>query len=459
MDFLFSLNNTNHRTPTPLHKLPLSLLGMLFALCSLNALGQTEEFYLKNGLKLIVKPDTRAPLVVFQVWYRIGSSYEPLGQTGISHMLEHMMFKGSSHLKPGESSRLIAEKGGQENAFTSRDYTGFFQIFAKEQLPLSFQLEAERMQHLVFLKEEFVKELEVVKEERRLRVEDSPQSVAYERFNAAAYTTLGYRQPTAGWMHDLNQMTLADVHTWYNAWYAPNNAFIVVAGDVEPKRVLALAKQYFEAVPPKPVHFAKKQQEITPLGLRTVDVHIPAEVPFLFMGFNTPCLHTSPEEPYALEVLAAILGGTNSSRLYQRLVVKDPIATGVWSDYNAFTRLEGLLILGGMPAAGQTLESLKSGILQEIKTLQTNGIQKEELERIKTQVIANQIYMQDSLLEQANQIGKLESIGLSWRLLDQFPAKIAAVTPKQIQAVAKKYLIPERLTVATLTPTIQGTKK
>lgn len=429
-------------------------LGLLF--CAVLAVAKPEEFYLKNGLKLIVKPDTRAPIVVFQIWYKVGSSYEPPGQTGISHMLEHMMFKGSHHVEPGESSRLVAEKGGQENAFTSRDYTGFFQIFTREQLSLSFQLEAERMQNLVFSAEEFKKELEVVKEERRLRTEDVPQAIAYERFNAVAYTTLGYRQPTVGWLHDLSQMTLADVQAWYNAWYVPNNAVIIVAGDVEPASVLDLARQYFEPIPARALSVVKKQQEITPLGLRTVDVHIPAEVPFLFMGFNTPSVMTSTqalsEEAYALEVLAAILGGTNSSRLYQQLVLKKNIATTVWSDYSAFTRLPGLLILGGIPASPHTTEKLKEKILQEIKILQTSLLTKKELERIKMQVIANQVYQQDSVFEQANQIGRMEAIGLSWKLLESFPEKIASVTPAQVQNVAKKYLIPTQLTVATLTP-------
>ena len=210
-----------------------------------NTLARVYEFELDNGLKLLVKEDHRAPVVVTQVWYKVGGSYEYDGITGISHALEHMMFKGTEKFPPGEFSRVISENGGRDNAFTGPDYTSYFQTLEKTRLPISFELEADRMRYLTLSNEEFIKEIEVVKEERRLRTEDNPQSFLYETAKATAFQTSPYRFPVVGWMQDLSSMTIDDLSSWYEKWYAPNNATVVVVGDVDPYHVYALAYKYF----------------------------------------------------------------------------------------------------------------------------------------------------------------------------------------------------------------------
>ncbi|HDN27541.1 MAG TPA: insulinase family protein, partial [Thioploca sp.] len=219
--------------------LRLSVLGLLcYSSASLMA-GEVHEFTLDNGLHLIVKEDHRAPVVVSQVWYKVGASYEQEGKTGLSHMLEHMMFKGTEKYPAGEFSRIMAVNGARENAFTGTDFTTYFQTLEKSRLSLSFEMEADRMRHLVLTEEEFAKEREVVTEERRMRVEDRPIGQTREHFKATAYQTSPYQNPIIGWMSDLKNYTLADLQAWYQRWYAPNNAIVVVVGDVEPQAVLA----------------------------------------------------------------------------------------------------------------------------------------------------------------------------------------------------------------------------
>ena len=226
---------------------------LMFASQALLAGNGVHEYQLENGLKLIVKEDHRAPVMVSQVWYKVGASYEPDGITGVSHVLEHMMFKGTKTHPPGEFSRIIAENGGRENAFTSQDYTTYFQRMEASRLPISFELEADRMRRLQLQEEEFQKELRVVMEERRLRTDDKPTALTYEQFIATAYTASSYRSPTIGWMDDLENMTLTDLADWYRRWYAPNNATVVVVGDVDPDEVLRLARVYFGPLKPEKI--------------------------------------------------------------------------------------------------------------------------------------------------------------------------------------------------------------
>ncbi|MCP4041438.1 MAG: insulinase family protein, partial [Gammaproteobacteria bacterium] len=281
-----------------------------------------HEFTLDNGLKVIIKEDHRAPVVVSQIWYKVGSSYEHSGITGISHMLEHMMFKGTGKYEPGEFSRIVAAEGGSENAFTSRDYTAYYQQLAKDRLEVSFRLEADRMTGLILEQEEMLKERDVVAEERRLRTEDKPRSRAYEQFISTAYQTSPYHHPVIGWMADINGYTLEDLQSWYSRWYQPNNAVLVVAGDVEPVAVLKLANRYFGALPSNPIQQPKPRPEVEQLGQRRITVKVPAKLPYLVMGYKTPNLSTAAEawEPYALAVLAAVLDGDDSARLSRHLI-------------------------------------------------------------------------------------------------------------------------------------------
>ncbi len=418
------------------------------------AVAQVHEFRLDNGLKVIVKEDHRAPIVTSQLWYKVGSSYEHRGITGVSHVLEHMMFKGTEKYAPGEFSRIIAANGGRENAFTGRDYTAYFQTLSKDRLEVSFEMEADRMRNLLLLPEEFAKEVEVVKEERRLRTEDRPTSLTYEQFNAVAFRSSPYRNPIIGWMNDLDHMNVDDLRSWYRRWYAPNNATLVVVGDVEAEAVLALAKRHFGAFKPERIQGLKPSKEPPQLGEIRMKVRAPARQPYLLMGYKVPALGTAAEawEPYALEMLVAVLDGGSSARFARNLVRGQEVAVSAGASYSAFTRLPGLLLLDGSPAEGHTIADLEAALLAELERLKTEPVTQQELERIQAQVVAGKVYEQDSVFYQAMQIGMLETIGLDWRLNNEYVDRLKAVTPEQVQAVANKYLVETQRTVAELVP-------
>lgn len=414
------------------------------------------EFELDNGLKLIVKEDHRAPVVVSQVWYKVGSSYEHNGITGISHVLEHMMFKGTENLQPNEFSRIIAENGGDQNAFTGRDYTAYFQKLHKDRLEVSFKHEADRMRNLVIDEAELLKEREVVAEERRMRTEDNPHALLRESFNAAAFMNSPYHHPVIGWMSDINNYQADDLRAWYQKWYAPNNATVVVVGDVEPEAVFSLAKQHFGPLKPEQIASLKPQIEVTQKGLREIKVKAPAELPYLMMGWKIPVVATVNEdkawEPYALEVMAGILDGGNSARFAKELVREQQVATSVGAGNSLFSRLDDMFLVAGTPANGKSIDDLKKAVFAELERLKTQPVTQEELDRVKAQVVAGAVYERDSVFYQAMQIGMLETIGLDWQLSDQYVDNVKAVTAEQIQAVVNKYFVEDSLTTAELVP-------
>lgn len=430
------------------------LLFLLIATPAL-ALANTQEYKLENGLKIIVQEDHRSPVVVSQVWYKAGALDEVNGKTGVAHVLEHMMFKGTKKVPAGQFSRKIAAAGGRENAFTSQDYTAYFQQLEKSQLPLSFELEADRMANLNLTKEEFEKEIKVVMEERRWRTDDKPQAQVNEHFNSAAFRTHPYGRPVVGWMSDLENMRVEDTREWYNHWYAPNNAVLVVVGDVKADEVYNLAKQHFGKIKPKAVPERKPQKEPPQIGERRVVVKAPAKLPSLQIGFHTPVLNDPNQdwEPYALEILASVLSGNDSARLNQKLVRESQVAVDVGAGYDMIARgRQGLFELAGSPSEGKTVAELEAAILQQIEKVKESGVTAEELKRVKAQVIAADVYQRDSVFYQAMQIGQLELTGFSWKILKDYPAKLSAVTSEQVQEVAKKYLVKDNMTVATLDP-------
>lgn len=432
---------------------------LLFLLCffcgaSLAQPAAVQSYQLKNGLKLFVKVNHSAPVVVTQLWYRVGSSYEPNGITGISHLLEHLMFSGTKRFPAGELSRLIRANGGEQNALTSRDYTMYFQELPADKLPLSFELEADRMVNLNLTYKNFEKELAIVKEEKRLRIDNNPQAKAITRFYSLAFIASPYHHPVIGWNDDLLQMPFAAVKRWYKRWYAPNNAVLVVAGDVVPEKVYRLAKHYFGSIPASKLPHLTQPAEAQPFGKRQLTLHFPAKLPLLVIGYNVPTYKTLADKQQiaALYVASALLGGDTSARLQSRLIRQQELAVDVGSSYTPIQRLSGELELMGIPAPKVSLRQLQKAILQQVKQLKTTLVSEKELQRVKAQVIAGQVYQQDSLFLQARQVGLLETLGLPWQDYDKLLQRVKQVTPKQVQAVAKQYFTANRLTIMKMTP-------
>lgn len=414
----------------------------------------TFERVLPNGMKVLVREDRRAPTVVHLVLYRIGSVDEVNGLTGISHVLEHMMFKGTKTLAVGEFSRLVAERGGRENAFTGRDYTGYFQQIHRSHLEKMMRLEADRMANLVIDDDEFSRELRVVMEERRWRTEDRAQSLVYEQLMATAFNASPYRQPVVGWMSDLESMTAADLRDWYARWYTPANATLVVVGDVSADEVWRLAEQTYGALPPTAVPARKPQEEPAQRGVRRVSVKAPAENPYLILGFRVPKLRdvAADLDPYALQMLAAVLDADENGRLTRNLVRGSRVANEVGAGYGMTGRGPALFVLDGTPAEGQDTAALEKALRAEIARIAEEGVREDELQRIRAQYVAGEIYKRDSVMAQAMEIGGLEATGYSHRDADRMLERIRQVTAADVQAVARKYFDEDSLTVVTLLP-------
>ena len=409
---------------------------------------------LPNGMTIIVKEDHRSPVAVSMVWYRAGSMDEVSGTTGVAHMLEHMMFKGTKKVPVGEFSRTIARAGGRENAFTSRDYTAYYQQLHKSKLPVALELEADRMVNLSFAEEEFTKESKVVMEERRSRTDDNPHSQLQEQLMATIYISHPYRSPVVGWMNDLQNMQLADARGWYEKWYAPNNATLVVAGDVKAEEVFALAEKLFGPIPAHMMPERKIHIEPRQFGIKRITVKAPAELPYLVMAYHAPVLRDVEKdwEPYALFVLNGILDGNDASRLNRELVRKSRVANSANSSYDLINRGPALFFLDGVPAEGKTVTDVEAALREQIRLLVEQGVSDDELQRVKAQVTASQVYARDSVYYQAMRIGMLQTIGLPFDSSDRQVKKLQEVTADQVREVARKYLVDDNLTVAVLDP-------
>lgn len=412
------------------------------------------EFTLVNNMKVLVKEDHRAPVAIVQLWYRVGSNDEPGGLTGISHALEHMMFKGTPKYPADEFTHIIKREGGRYNAFTSSDYTVYYESFEKSRIPISFRLESDRMVNLAMREEDFAKEINVVMEERRLRVEDRPKSRLYEQLYATAFTASPSRQPVIGWMDDLRNMRLADLEGWYARWYAPNNALLMVAGDVTPEEVYQLAMRYMAPLQPVPLPERKSQQEPPQHGEKRITVKLVAERDHILLGYRAPRVGQTdqPWEPYALKVLAAVLSSGGAARFPKHLVRGRKIAQSASASYSPYSVHETLFVISASPARGLSASKLEAAIEEEIELIKNEGVEPEELERIKTKVYAREIYSRDSLSHQAYMLASLEVTGAGWEAAYDFPELIRQVTPQQVQAVARKYLVREKRTVAILDP-------
>ena len=426
------------------------------ALAASVAVAQTgvHERKLANGLRVIVKEDHRAPTAVHMVWYLAGSMDEVSGTSGVAHVLEHLMFKATKTVKSGEFSRRIAAAGGRENAFTNRDYTAYFQQVPMAALPQMLQLEADRMSNLLVTESEFSREIKVVMEERRLRTEDRPRALVYEALNAQAYLAHPYRRPVIGWMDDLANMNHSDARDWYARWYVPNNALVVVVGDVKAKEVFALAQKYYGQIKSRPVPERKPQHEPEQRGVRRLVVKAPAELPYLLMGWKCPVLRDVDKDwqPYALEVLMGVLDGNESARLNQSLVRDSRMASEVGAGYDKTARGPGMCFIEGTPSQGRSAAELEAGLRAELVRLVRDGVTAEELARVKAQVVASAVFKRDSIFGQAMEIGQYETAGLSYRDIDRALEGIKAVSAEQVRAVAQQYFADDRLTVVVLEP-------
>ena len=404
------------------------------------------SFALANGLRVIVQEDHRAPVVLTQVWYRVGSADEPPGLTGISHVLEHMMFKGTPTVPVGEFSRLVAYAGGDDNAYTNDNFTVYFQQHIADRLPLALELEADRMRNLTLDADEFARELKVVMEERRLRTDDNPQALAMERFMTLALPSSSERNPTIGWMRDLESLTVDDTRAWYKQWYAPANATLIVVGDVTLAQVRSLTEQYFAGLPTQIVPRRAAIRELETPGERTLTMTLPGQVPSLYLGFNLPSLASarSPDDAYALQLLSGVLDGGISARL-ERDVVRTNQAAAIRSGYDLLARGDTLLTITAVPAAGQSLTDLREAILKSVYALRDELVSTDELKRVMANVRAQAVYARDDLDDQAQQLGRLDALGLPLNWDDGVPAKLQAITPTQLREVARRYLQQKRL--------------
>ena len=441
------------------------LLGLwvLDGSSALAAWQSVERFTLSNGMTLIVKPDHRAPTAVHMLWVRVGAMDEVDGTSGVAHLLEHMMFKGTPGVKPGDFSRRVAALGGRENAFTSKDYTGYYQQIPADRLAQVMQLEADRFAHNQWSDEEFRKELEVVKEERRMRTEDNPHARLFEAMNAVTYQAHSYRRPVVGWMSDLESMEPDDARAFYRRWYIPANAAVVVAGDVDPKAVFALAQQYYGPIAAAALPPRKPRLEPSQNGLRRLEFKAPAEQAYVALAFKVPGIRSDPtsgalwdgptQDALSLTVLAAVLDGYEGARLDRALTQpQDRVADNAGAHYGATARGPVTFMLSGVPAQGKSAADVEAALRAEVQRVAADGISPAELERVINQWSASAVYQQDSVFNQARTLGTNWTTGLPTDFDEQLLERLRTVTPAQVQAVAGRYFGNDDLTVATLIP-------
>lgn len=408
-----------------------------------------QEHHLENGLKVLIVEDHKTPTATFQVWYRVGSRDETFRKTGLSHLLEHLMFKGTSRYGPKTFSRMIRKAGGMDNAFTSREYTGYFELIASDRLDLPIELESDRMQNLALTPQAVLSERDVVMEERRLRSEDDPQGVVFEEVMAAAFHNHPYRWPVIGWMSDLRALNPDDLIRHYRTYYAPNNAVIIVVGDVNPEDILDKVRKTFGAIPRGPGIQELSFQDSEQRGERRVFVRKEAELPYILSAYKVP--NIKHEDSFALDVLSSILSGGKSSRLYHSLVYEKQVALSAWTSYEALYKDPHLFLMGGTASQGRSIEEVEKALLEEIDRLKTAPPSEREVQKAKNQVEAAFIMGQDSFYAQAMLIGTFEMAG-GWRLVDTYLEGIRKVTPDDVRRVAEKYLVDEGRTTGILIP-------
>ena len=409
-----------------------------------------HEAILSNGLKTLLVETPKAPVVSVQIWYKVGSRNETMGRAGLSHMLEHMMFKGTERFPKGTFSRTIRKNGGNDNAFTSQDFTAYFENLAADRVELALALEADRMQGLQFNEKEFQLEREVVKEERRLRTEDDPQAFLVETLFAQAFMMHPYHWPIIGWFSDLNAMTLDDLKNHYDSFYSPNNATLVVVGDIKADALLPTIKRLFEPIPRGPIPPPQRIVEPEQRGERRVVLKREAQLPFVMAAYRVP--NYTSEDSFALAILEAILSHGKSARLYQNLVYDQKIALAVGAEYNLLQAEPELFYCFAVVKPGAKIDDVEQSMYREFERIQQAPPAEQELQRAKNQVEADYLFGQDSMFRQAMLLGQAETVGAGWRHIDRFLERLRSVSAQEVQRVAKHYLMPESRTVGILIP-------
>lgn len=438
--------------------LALTALGSATAIAapaSSSAESAVMDFTLANGLEVVVIPDHRAPIVTQMVWYKIGSADEPPGKSGIAHFFEHLMFKGTAKHKSGEFSAAVAAVGGTENAFTSYDYTAFFQTVPPTALPQMMDFEADRMRGLVLSEDVIGAERDVVLEERRMRIGGSPQALLQEETQATLYQNHPYRIPVIGWEQEMEQLNRADAVDFYNRYYAPNNAILVVGGDVDPAAVRTVAEATFGKVargpnlPPRVRPTEPEQNTARTVTMRDARVNLPS----YSQSWVVPSYRTAkPGEAEALALLGEILGGGIRSRIYQNVVVKTGIGAGAGAGYDGLGYDPGSFTLYGVPQGTHTLAEVQAAVDKQVQGLLDGGVTNDELSAAKTRFVRSLIFARDDQSSMANLYGRELAVGMTVKDIAEWPDRIEAVTAAQIQAVARQYLNPDIAVTSFLLP-------
>jgi zinc protease len=414
-----------------------------------------SQFTLENGLEVVVIPDPRAPIVTHMVWYRVGAADEPPGQSGVAHFLEHLMFRGTEAYPAGVLARMVSELGGDMNAFTSADVTAYFQTVPPDALGEMMAIEADRMRNVALPPEVIDAERSVVMEERRQVVESRPEGVLAEEFAATQFQNHPYGSPVIGWAHEIEDLSREDALSFYNQYYAPNNALVVIAGDVEPDTVRELAESTYGAVPPVPDLPERVRPEEPPQETsRTVTLSDPrVALPSFTRGWVVPSYRTAETgEAEALDVLATLLSDGTRSRLYQELVVEQGIAARAGASYGGSAYDVGTFTLSGAPRPGTSLDDLEAAIYAEIEDIIANGVTQEELDRVTARFIRDAVFLRDDPANMARSYGLWLANGRTIEGLAAWPEAIAAVTPEAVQEVAARYLRPENAVTGYLLP-------
>ena len=424
------------------------------AMCADAAVFNPRTFTMANGMQVVVVENHRIPAVTHMVWYKAGAADEPRGKSGIAHYLEHLMFKGTRVYGPGEFSRRVAVNGGRENAFTSHDYTAYHQTVARERLELVMKLEADRMTNLKLTPKLAKPELQVVLEERRARIENEPAAQLDEQVRAALFVHHPYGIPVIGWEPEIKELTAKDALAFYRARYAPNNAILVIAGDITLEQVKPLAEKYYGAIPARPIALRMRGIEPAPIAMRRVVLESPrARRPSFSRSYLAPSYHKGePDQAYALALLSEILGGGGTSRLYRSLVIEQRLAVGAGTGYDPDARDLSRFVIQVSPREGIELPALEAAVDAEIARLLADGVSEDEVDRAKKRLQASAIYARDSLQTGARVLGAALAVDGTIADVEAWPERIGAVTPTQVTEAARRVLQPGRSVTGFLIP-------